>query len=121
MKGKISFSHIEKEYLHEMRNKINNSENKSDLKNHFSFTILNMLEEVFEEKEVELNGDDVLFDPKAEKYFILSSSLKDQVIFQETWKGSDLPNVIGRFAYSTYHRYLHLDKHLEKTERKIRN
>ena len=80
-----------------------------------------VLEKVFEKKGIELNGDDVLFDPKAEKYFILSSSLKDQTIFKETWDGSDLPNMIGRFADSTYHRYLHLDKHLEKTERKIRN
>ena len=121
MKGKISFTNLEKEYWPEMRNKINNSENKVDLGKHFSYTIVNLLEKAFEQEDIDLKTDDVIFNPDAKLYFTVSSTLLNQEKFKQTWEQSDLPNVVQRFADSTYHRYVHLNKHLEKTQKKIRN
>jgi len=121
MKGQISFSTLGNEFIHEVREKINNSENKVDLTNHFSYTVTHFLNRVFESENFVVDADDIIFDPKEKNNFKVSSNLMDVAIFKDTWKKSDLPNVIKKFADSTYHRYLHLEKHLEKTQKKIRN
>ncbi len=121
MKGQISFSTLGNEFIHEIREKINISENKVDLTNNFSYTVTNFLNRVFENENFVVDADDITFDPQEKNNFKVSSNLMKVAIFKETWKKSDLPNVIKKFADSTYHRYLHLEKHLEKTQKKIRN
>ena len=121
MKKQISFSTIGNKYLHQMRDKINNSEDKVDLGNHFSYTVTQFLNEVFDNDEVDIASDAVIFDPNSQNYYTINEDLKKIKIFKETWENSDLPNVIKKFADSTYHRYIHLNKHAEKTQKKIRN
>ncbi len=120
MKGQMSFTHIEKELLPEMRKKLNLAEDTVDVGNHFKYTIISLLQKVFEDEELELDADDVSFSPKAKDYFSVSSKLFNHQAFKQTWEKSDLPNVIKRFADTSYHRYVHLNKHLEKTNLKIR-
>ena len=121
MKRQISFAGIGNEFLHKMRDQISNSEDKVDLGNSFSYIVTGFLMRVFEERGIRIYDDSVLFDPGAENYYSIDQELLNQGDFVETWQNSDLPNVIKKFADSTYHRYIHLNKHREKTEKKIRN
>ncbi|MFC1887377.1 hypothetical protein ACFLYK_01055 [Candidatus Cloacimonadota bacterium] len=121
MARQISFATLGNEFLHKMRDQISNSEDKIDLGNSFSYIVSGFLGKVFAEKEINIEDDSILFDPEAENYYSINSELLDQGDFSETWQNSDLPNLIKKFADSTYHRYIHLNKHKEKTDRKIRN
>jgi hypothetical protein len=120
MKGKISFSHIEKELLPEMRNKLNLAEDSVDVSNHFKFTMVNLLQKVFANDPLEFKTDDIAFNPDSQDYFSVNPNLLNHSLFKQTWEESDLPNVVKRFADTSYHRYIHLNKHLEKTKLKIR-
>ena len=121
MKRQISYSSIGNEFMHKMRDQISNSEDKIDLGNGFSLVVTRFLSRVFEEKDIRISDNSILFNPQAKNYYSIDKELLDQGDFVETWQNSDLPNVIKKFADSTYHRYIHLNKHKEKTEKKIRN
>jgi hypothetical protein len=123
MEGKVSFSVLEKEFMHVIRSGINNSEDKIDLENHFSNTMKTLLNRIFEHERipVEIDDNDVTFNPGARNYFTISGELLQLKDFKNLWEGTDLASVIGRFADLTHKKYLHLDKHREKTRFKIRN
>ncbi len=121
MKNRLSFTNLGNTYLHKMRNRINHSEDRVDLENSFSQTVCSLLNDVFETEPIEIEDNDILFDPDSKINYSVSSKLREQVRFNDVWQNSDLPNVIGKFADSVYHRFLHLSKHPEKTNRKIRN
>ncbi|MBN2460655.1 MAG: hypothetical protein JXB60_03525 [Candidatus Cloacimonetes bacterium] len=121
MKNQISYSTLGNTFIHRMRNEINNSEDAVDLENCFSLTSTDFLREVFGEIEIEINSDDIVFDSQKKDYYTISKTLSGQEKFKEIWQNSDLPSVIKKFAESTYHHYLHLQKHPEKTQKKIRN
>lgn len=120
MSNQMSFSSLERKFLPKMRDGINHSEDKIDLTNHFAKTTKEFLGLVFEDN-LKIKMDDVVFNPKQSNYYEVSIELQNSQIFNKIWNSSDLQHVIKRFADSTYHRYLHLDKHLEKTVKKIRN
>jgi len=122
MEGKVSFSVLEKEFAHVFRSGINCSEDKVDLGNHFSKTMKTLLQKVFEHEHIPVDVDDadITFDPGARHYYALSGRLRRLGSFKGLWEGSDLPSVIERFADSTHKKYLHMDKHREKTRFKIR-
>lgn len=121
MNKTASFSKFEKEFSREMRNKINTSEDKIDLENHFSCTVSNMLRKIFEDKNIRITNGDIYFDPSQKHYYRIDGNLLDSKIFKTTWENSDLQSVINRIAASAYHKYVHMKKHPEKTEKKIRN
>ncbi len=120
MSKRISFSHLENRYIHEMRNKISNSEDRIDLENHFSYVLTGLLSSAFEEEKISIKTDDVTFDSGAKNYYTLSSRLMDSPEFKEKWDNSDIPDIVRRFADSAYRRYVHLDKNPAKAEKKIR-
>lgn len=104
---KYSFSNIEKNLLHEFRERISKSEDKVDLLNVFSKTTNAFLLEVFKGK-IKIKDTDCIFDPKDEKYFRFSEQVMSEKYFLETLNNSDIKNVIKRFADTTKHRYIHL-------------
>jgi hypothetical protein len=122
MKGTVSFAPLEKELLHEMRNSINNVEDTIDLENRFSTIMKHLLEKACEKQHVpiDVDNDDIMFNPEAGNYYIISKKLKKMAGFSDLWDSSDLKNVIGRFAGSAYRKYLHLHRHREKARFKIR-
>lgn len=123
MEGKVSFSVLEKEFMHVMRSGINNSEDKIDLGNHFSNTMRSLLNRIFEHEHipVEIDDNDVIFNPNASNYYTISSKLRHMQDFKNLWEGTDLASVISKFADTAHKKFLHLDKHREKTRFKIRN
>ena len=117
----ISFSHLEHKFMHVMRERINHSENQIDLKNQFSYTINDFLRSAFQDKNVTITFDDICFDVDTKHHYKLKKDLKKSPVFMETWKNSDISCTIERFACMCYKRYVHICKHNEKTEKKIRN
>ncbi len=116
----LSFTSLEKKVLHQMRERVNNAEDRIDLGNHFEFTVSTFLKKVFG-KEVTIKVDDVVFNPSVFNHFTISQRLLDSQRFREVWRNSDLPNFIKRLADSTYHKYVHFGRHNERTDSKIRN
>jgi len=117
MSTMYSYSGIEKEILPEFRMKLSKAEDGNDVKNLFSQTMMNFLEKVYEKDDV-INYTDVEFDPENQDYFnIKNEYIKDSELYTK----SDMLNIMKRFAGSAYDRYLHLKKHKEKTNLKIRN
>ncbi len=120
MKNQISFSTLGNECVHKFRNKINNAENIIDLKNQFVFTVINFLNKVFEKNQIDIDADDIKFDPEKKDLYILNKRLTQNPDFKNIWENSDLKNVLSKFAESAHHRYIHICKHKEKTNKKIR-
>ena len=122
MKGAVSFAPLEKELMHEMRNSIKRVEDTIDLENQFSTIMKHLLEKACEREHVPIDVymDDIMFNPQAGNYYIISKKLKKMSGFSELWDSSDLKNVIGRFAGAAYREYLHLRRHPEKARFKIR-
>ncbi len=117
-----SYSALGREYMHRMRNRAGTAEDRVDLSNLFSCTALDFLRHVFPgEGAVRITMADIEFDPSAAPHYSISRGLMVNPEFGEVWRNSDLPGLVGRLADSAYARYLHLNKHPEKTEKKIRN
>jgi len=104
-----------------LRDKINNAENITDLKNHFAYTVIDFLNQIFEKSLLDIDADDIQFDPDIKDLYILSDRLKKDIEFKKIWDISDLKHVIYKFADSANGRFIHIKKHNEKTNMKIRN
>ena len=115
-----SFTEVEKVFTGKFRNQIKATEDLSDLRSCFSNTVAELLTAAFESSVI-IDGGDVTFEPAQNDHFSLSGRLRDSAVFMETWNNSNLPHIVGKAADTAHHRYLHLNKHLEKTEKKIRN
>lgn len=121
MKKQMSFSNLERKYAHELRNKINHSENVSDLRRLFQHTVSNFLLEVFEEEDFTIREEDIQFDPEHKKYYSISDELQQKPAFKKIWDNSDLPDLLHRFSKAINNHYVALNKHNERTEKKIRS
>lgn len=120
MKGQVSYSALGNKLIHELRDKLNNTENIADIRHVFSYTVIKLLNKAFEENDIVIDAEDVRFKPNNNTHYHISKRLMNINSFQETWQNSDLKNVINKYANSAYKRYLHTNKHLEKTNKKIR-
>ena len=121
MSKQLSFVKYENELIHNFRNKINTSEDIEDVRNIFSYTIIDLFDRIFQGRLGELYTEDVFFEPENDHYFKFSKKIWKNPEFKKIWEESDLPKVVSDFADSAYRRYVHLHKHPEKTEMKIRN
>ena len=121
MGKQMSFTGLEREYVPRLRSLINRAEDRVDLENHFRHTVADMLNRIFSAHKLRISAEDVIFDPGEGEHYSVSRSLFDYEPFRATWENSNLKQVIRGFAHSAYRRYRHLDRHPEKTEKKIRN
>lgn len=120
MAFQYSFSNYEKDYSHDYRKKINVAEDGVDVSKTFSHTMVSMLNDIFDNK-FQLKDPDIIFDPLEEKHFRFSNRIMIMSGFSDVLIKSDLNNILERFAYTANNRYKHLNKHLEKTNAKIRH
>ena len=117
-----SFSKIEKDLLPAFRQQIGAAESKEDVRNYFVHTMLELFNRATDgvcnpsDEDIRLNHAC----EENESRFILSETLAADSEFSSTWKDSDLPHIVGRFAAAACNRYKHLEKNPEKTEAKIR-
>lgn len=119
MTKQLSFSKYEQLILPGFRERINQAESTEDVKKFFSQTAEELLKNVFQ-GNLALEWNDVVLNEAAPAGFEVHERLLASPEFTTTWNGSDLPNVLGRFAKTAMHHYKHLLTHPEKTNAKIR-
>jgi hypothetical protein len=116
-----SYAKFEREFLPGMRKKICTCEDTVDLGNHFNCTMANLLSRIFENSNISIERDDIIFTPESGRAYRLSSKLLNNGEFREKWDNSDLKSVINRFSHAATHRYVHIKKKNIKAEKKLRN
>ena len=114
-----SFTRVENELLPKFRNMINQSESTEDVKKFFVYCMQDLLAQVFEGRLV-VRFEEVALSPDATPPFTLDAALQGQEEFVRLWQGSDLSQIVTRFAELALSRYRHLEKNPRKTEAKIR-
>lgn len=121
MKKHISFARYERDVIRQMRNGINHAEDAIDLGNKFSYTMKSLFDRILRQQGVSFKVDDIVFVPGTSEHYSVNPKLLNNPYFRHIWKDSDLQSFVEKCARMTNHHYQHLNKHPEKTERKIRN
>ncbi len=119
MAKQLSFTKYEHEVLPDYRQKLNMAESTEDVKKFFVYTVMELLDKIFE-GEMQFKYDDVALMQSSSPPYSINQRLLSTETFLSVWNHSDLPNLIERLAESAANRYKHLEKHPEKTDAKIR-
>ena len=120
MARQLSFTKFENEALPPFRQRLNSAESTEDVRKFFFYTTQSLLENVFD-GQLRIEPEDVALIPEAAPYFRFGDRILSAELFTSTWAQSDLSRVMSRLAESAANRCRHLEKHPEKTDRKIRN
>ena len=120
MTKQISFSKHENEVLHGFRNKMNTAESTEDVKKFFNYTVIKLLNDIFE-NSVKIDSEDIHLETDGKKSYLIEDSLLKQERFQNIWNNSDIKRILGTFADISLKRYKHLETNPEKTKLKIKN
>nr|WP_320016722.1 hypothetical protein [uncultured Desulfobacter sp.] len=120
MSKQISFSKHENEVLHGFRNKMNTAESTEDVKKFFNYTVIKLLNDIFEDS-VEIDYEEIHLNTDGKKSYLIEDSLLKQERFQNIWNNSDIKRILGTFADISLKRYRHLETNPEKTKLKIKN
>lgn len=115
-----NFHEVEKEFFSKFRNRVTNSEKLEDLRSCFTTSVAELLGTLLEE-EISLNGEDITFRPDETDHYWINEELKSNSRVSELLQNPEVRQIVKKAAQTAYHRYLHLKKHGEKTELKIRN
>jgi hypothetical protein len=118
MTKQMSFSKLEKEFRHVLREKINHAESTEDVKKFFAQTAGDLLEEILGDS-VDIAYEAIQFDPLKKDGYVVSKGLRQSAGFAAAWKDSDLPHIVKRMAEVAMKRHKHLERHLDKTEAKM--
>ena len=119
MTDQSSYAKLEKDFIHELREHLNHSENIADVANCFAHIVGSFLRKAFNNQE-DILDEDIMFTPKEDKKFRYSSRIRKVKKITKEISNSDIERIISGFAEAAEHRYKHLDKHPEKSKLKIR-
>ena len=119
MTKRFSFTKYENRVLPNFREKINKAESSADLEKFFTYTIQEFFKDVFE-GEMQFHYEDIKLVWDRKPHYVLSHRLRTSKDFLSLWNESDLSRVVERLAGTAKRRYIHLEKHPEKTDSKIR-
>jgi len=115
----LSFTRYERKILPNFREMISKAESTEDVKKFFVYTVIELLESIFEEK-MDFEYEDIALIPRGDPHYKVSKRLFSLEDFAFAWNDSDLPVIIDHLAESAMHRHKHLQKYPEKTEAKIK-
>lgn len=119
MSAKISYSAVENKYWPGFREKINHCENPLEVAGLFSSTTASIINEI--DELLEVRNDEVNFVPlEDECCYSFADRLKEGPRLRAYFDESDIGSILDRFAYAAKNRQVHLDKHPEKTNSKIK-
>ena len=119
MAKQLSFTKYENEALHAYRQKLSSAESSEDVRKFFLYTTQSLFRSVFDGR-LRVESEDITLIPEAEPCYRFADRILSVELFDTTWRQSDLSRVVNRFAESAASRMKHLEKHPEKTDRKIR-
>ncbi len=114
-----SIKYFEKKAIGKIRQQISSTNSRADLNNGFSFNVSQYLNSIME-PEMSIYAQDISFSPEGNNHYILSDRLIQSPEFSSKWEGTRLPHFIQKVADTTYHRYIHLSQHGERTRSKIK-
>jgi len=115
----LSFTRYEHKILPNFRQMISKAESTEDVKKFFVYTVIELFENIFEEK-MDFEYENIALMPTSDPHYKISKRLLSLEDFASAWNDSDLPVIIDHLAESAMHRYKHLQKHPEKTKAKIK-
>ena len=113
-----SFTKLERSVSSNLRAKLSLAEDVGDLVELFYTAMTSFINKAV--PGIQMSPDDLLFDPDLPDHFAIENRLLNSPEFAEMWNNSDLKAIACRLAESCYKRYLHLERHPEKTKSKIR-
>ena len=119
MATQISYSKFENDLIHHYRNQISGAESSTDVEKFFDYAIRELCKKVFKD-DILLKQQDFQFLQESDPLFQVHRRLLNTEAFKEIWDNSDLPHIVERFAQTANNRAIHLEKHKEKTNLKIR-
>ncbi|MBS3758857.1 MAG: hypothetical protein KGY61_09360 [Desulfobacterales bacterium] len=119
MSRQVSFTKYERKILPDYRQRISSAESSQDVKKFFVYMVGMLFNEIFGEK-ITLEDNDIRLTPERSAGYQLSRELRANPELIETWRTSDLSDLLDRMAEVACNRYRHLEKHPEKTSSKIR-
>jgi hypothetical protein len=113
-----SFTKLEKSISSNLRAKLSLAEDVEDLVEIFYAAVTGFINEAV--PGIQISPTDLLFDPDVPDCFKIEGRLLCNPEFAEIWNNSDLKAIACRLAESCHKRYIHLERHPEKTKSKIR-
>ena len=113
-----SYSAIENEIRHRLRNDLNHAEEPHDVENAFAFAVRTLLVRALKDELRFLDGDIRLLATEATGYR-LGDAITTAPQFKKACADSDLLLIIGRFAEPALHRYKSLSEHADKIRARI--
>ena len=113
-----SFSKLEKSISANFRAKLSQTEHVPDVIELFRSTMMVVFDEAMPSGNIE--PDHVSLDVQSPHHFKIQRELLKNPDFKDIWNNSDLKAITSRFAGSCCKRCLHLERHEEKTNSKIR-
>jgi hypothetical protein len=114
-----SYSKLEKELVHEFRDKLNHAESVEDVKKFFCYTVRDLFSRSMDNGKV-LESSDLVLLPDSKPHFKVGGDIVGDPTFKMIWQNSDLANITGRFADAAAHKYKHLLKNPAKSKMKIK-
>ena len=119
MTRQMSFSKQENKVLPGFRSKLNNAESTEDVKKFFTYTVMELLDDIFD-GEVNVNYEDILLKPEGKSCYLIKDNLLEKEGFQTIWLNSDIKRILTTLAEASINRYRHLETNPEKTKSKIK-
>ena len=114
-----SFTRIENDLLPQFRKQISEAESIEDVRNFFRYCVRELFSQASGGRVV-AGDEEISLVPEGEELFRIGERVRSTAAFAEIWEGSDLPQIVTRFAEAARNRHRHLARNPEKTEAKIR-
>jgi hypothetical protein len=114
-----SVEDVERKAIGQIRQSISHTESQSELMSSFSYNISQYINSIMQ-PDINVSAQDISFSPERDDHYILSKRLTESHEFNSLWNGTRLPHFVQKVADTTYHRYIHLSHHDEKTRSKIK-
>lgn len=108
-----SYSAIENEIRHRLRNDLNHAGEAQDVKNAFAFAVRSLLVQAFGDS-LRFTDNDIQLMPSGTWGYELADVITAAPAFKAASQDSDLLVIIGRFAEASCHRYQSLHEHADK-------
>lgn len=119
MATQISYSKFANNVMHQYRHQMSGAESSTDVVKFFDYAVRELCHQIFD-GDVSFRQQDFQFTQEGESLYQVHRRLLNTEMFREVWDNSDLPRIIDKFAQTANNRFIHLEKHREKTNLKIR-
>lgn len=112
-----SFTDLEHKFMPPFRRQLAAAESTEDVKKFFAQLGRDFLSQAV--TGLDVSPVDVRLEPESTPAYAIDEQILETAALTDALEHSDLSHIIARFADAAVHRYRHLQKNPEKTERKI--